>query len=298
MTLAEYYITNLVSERIPMINEWAKMTGLQIHSSTQTEQTSFVDSVISERSGYSMLDRLERAYLSHEVSSLEYSDETHYLLGMYLRALKELEGLDYMHLYNCVQYSEVIGSKRYWHVPIVYGRTYTLKANTYEPIEIDLKYSNKSDSLFENTKILSTSGSSTAIILGSTGNAIDWNLINRQQIFDEFLELVVITRPNIQVAVVEGSFSNLIPGRVKVCIENCDFIEISKTVPSILCNYKRFSDKLIELLLDTAITEKSNDSIKEKALQLYPANSIKEAAKFYTIGTYDIDGYIDKRLIV
>ena len=68
--------------------------------------------------------------------------------------------------------------------------------------------------------------------------------------------------------------------------------------PSVLFNYKRFSDKLIEVLLDTIITDKSNYKIKEKALQLYPAESISQAAKKYTPGIYDIDDYIDKRLRV
>lgn len=292
MTLAEYYITNLVSERIPMINEWAKMIGLQIHTTTQTEQSAIPASVIAENSGYKMFDKIERAFLSHEVSSLSYSDETHYLLGMYLRALKEIDNLDYMHLYSCIQYSEVIGSKKLWHAPVIFGRTYSVKVNTYWPITVNLKYSNTGISLTGDL-LLKTTGSNSSVILGSAGNVIDWEKLERNEIFDEFLELVITTRPEVQASVVEGSFANLTPGKMK-SIDGY----VCKTIPSVLCNYRRFSTKLVELLLETAITEDSNSAIKTRALQLYPADSIEEAARKYTNGIYDVDGFIDKRLIV
>ena len=211
---------------------------------------------------------------------------------MYLRALKEIDNLDYMHLYNCIQYSEVVGSKKLCHVPVIFGRTYSVKVNTYRPITVNLKYSNTNISLTGDL-LLKTTGSNSAIILGSAGNVIDWNKLERNEIFDEFLELVITTRPDVQASVVEGSFANLTPGKM-----NSADGDVCKTVPSVLCNYRRFSTKLIELLLETAITEDSNSTIKTKALQLYPANSIEEAARKYTDGIYDVDGFIDKRLIV
>lgn len=310
MTLTEAYLTSLVNQRIPMINEWLDSLGLEITGNLEIKSKR--KEWIEDRgegtnkvfySGYQTFDKLNRGYISHKQVSMEYSDETHYLLGHYLRALRDIKNLDYMHLYNCVMSKEMKNNEITWRIPIIKGRCYKVWINTI----LTARYFVRETLTLDKSKLskeayIRTFGVNNPIIfvtdnknvVGDNIIKIDYEEENLEKIknnpnYDEFYELDIITGANAAVSAIEMTMES---------DENIYFEKNPVAYPLISVTFERYSPKLIELLLNTGITDQSNYKIKETALNKYSSPSIKSLARNKTPGRYDIDDYVDKRIIV
>lgn len=310
MTLEESFITNLVSQQIPMINEWLMSMHLSIDRHTQLESSVNRD-ISSEFSGYSLFDSLGRGYIYYKPSAEKYSSETHYLLGMYLRALKQLKNLDALGLYNCISSSSNSGPNKYHTASIISKRVYAIYANTLFDISLNFKYST-SDEILASTKITKINPKSPCYVLPYFGSLTEEESEFIQNIpFDilplnlgeienyalqEFLECTLVTNLGVNAAVVEvGLLSELIE-EFKIG----DFSKWTKS-PQVGAFYSKYSPKLIQFLTDTLVSDESNTEIKKEALRKYPEKSIATAARKYLKEYnfyYDIDDFIDKRLPV
>ena len=288
MTLEEAFISNLVSEKIPMINQWTESIGLSIKNHTQFELKNQEN---YEKTGYSLLDNLTRGYLAHKQDSLKYSERTHYLLGMYLRALKELKNLNAMPLYNCITGYSVKGPKHVLRAPIISKRLYYIFINTYMFTDIQVCYSTDDTALTE-SKTFKIESYRKPLKLYIAENENDPDIPSDAEVLvlndsfkenlAEFLELRVTVNSNVTAAVIEGPY---------------DF----DYNPLIGYTGAKYSPRLIEFLADVSITEDSNEAIKNEVLKKYPGKSISEVAKTYLKEnnyTYDIGNFIDKRLPV
>lgn len=312
MTLEEAFITNLVCDKIPMINEWITSMKLEIEQNLQLENYKNTDASIkfnSGFSGYSLGENLNRGYLQHNPNSIEYSSETHYLLGMYLRALKQLKNLDALHLYNCVISSKQENTRHIYSAPIILNRVYSIYVSSILPIKVYLYNSalNEKLNIPESTINIKISNSASTLIALTkdfeTASQIDTVFKVDDTTFnnnlEEFLELRIETPVELEVAVIEGNYS-LSGSQIRVPVNDTSSKVILKN-NSLYTGafYSKYSPKLIEFLLNTAVTEDSNSEIKKAALKLYPEKSISAAAKKYLVEKkfkYDIDDFIDKRL--
>lgn len=316
MTLEEAFITNLVYDKIPMINEWITSMKLEIEKNLHLENFEYKNEnsestqFKSGFSGYSLGEELSRGYLQHRPNSIEYSSETHYLLGMYLRAVKQLKNLDAMHLYNCVTSSKQENTRYIYSAPIILNRVYSVYVSSMLPIKVYLYNSALNEKLADsestiNIKFSNNASTFIAYIEESEDEAakIDTVFKIEKKKFntnlEEFLELRIETPTELNVAVIEGDYS-LSGSQIRVPVDNSSSKVIIKN-NSLYAGafYSKYSPKLIEFLLNTAVTEDSNFEIKKTALSLYPEKSIAAAAKKYLIEKnfkYDIDDFIDKRL--
>lgn len=310
MTLTEAYLTSLVNQRIPMINEWLDSLGLEITGNLEikSKRKEWIEDRGEDTnkvfySGYQTFDKLNRGYISHKQVSMEYSDETHYLLGHYLRALRDIKNLDYMHLYNCVMSKEIKNNEITWRIPIIKGRCYKVWINTI----LTARYFVRETLTLDKSKLskeayIRTFGVNNPIIfvtdnknvVGDNIIKIDYEEENLEKIknnpnYDEFYELDIITGANAAVSAIEMTMES---------DENIHFEKNPVAYPLISVTFERYSPKLIELLLNTGITDQSNYKIKETALNKYSSPSIKSLARNKTPGRYDIDDYVDKRIIV
>lgn len=310
MTLEEAFITNLVNQQIPMINEWLESMHLSIDRHTQSESSPSRD-IRSEFSGYSLFDTLKRGYISHKPTSSKYSGDTHYLLGMYLRALKQLKDLDAMGLYNCISSTSESGPNKYHVASIISKRVYAIYANTPFNISLEIRYKNH-DEILAKTGVTRLNPKSPVYILPYFGGLSEEELSFIQNIpykilplkvgetenyaLQEFLEGTLITNLDVESAIIEiGSLSELL-GKFRTG----DFSNWTKS-PQVGAFYSRYSPKLIQFLTDTLVSNDSNLEIKREALKKYPADSVAQAARKYLKEynfCYDIDDFIDKRLPV
>lgn len=310
MTLTEAYLTSLVNQRIPMINEWLDSLGLEITGNLEikSKRKEWIEDKGEDTnkvfySGYQTFDKLNRGYISHKQVSMEYSDETHYLLGHYLRALRDIKNLDYMHLYNCVMSKEIKNNEITWRIPIIKGRCYKVWINTIltaryfvrETLTLDKSKLSKEDYIrtfgVNNPIIFVTDNKN---VVGDNIIKIDYEEENLEKTennpnYDEFYELDIITGTNAAVSAIEMTMES---------DEDTYFEKNPVAYPLISATFERYSPKLIELLLNTGITDQSNYKIKETALNRYSSPSIKSLARNKTPGRYDIDDYVDKRIIV
>ena len=310
MTLEEAFIANLVNQQIPMINEWLESMHLSINKHTQSE-SSLSRNISSEFSGYSLFDTLGRGYISHRPTSSKYSSDTHYLLGMYLRALKQLKGLDAMGLYNCVSSTSESGPDKCHLAVIISKRVYAIYANTPFNISLEIKYK-KSSEILARTGITRLNPKSPVYVLPYFGDLSEEELLFIQNIpykilplklgevenyaLQEFLECMLTTNLDVASAIIEvGSLSELLEK-----FKNGDFSNWTKS-PQVGAFYSKYSPKLVQFLTNTLISNDSNLEIKREALKKYPADSVAQAARKYLKEYnfyYDIDDFIDKRLPV
>lgn len=288
------YISNLVNQKIPMPNSWQVNIGLEVQSSKQIE---FDEKAISERTGYTFLDDLSRGYISHKPKAYSYSGDTHYLLGMYLRALKELKGLDYLPFYNCVTRVETKHLRQISYAPVMRGKVYSIFYDSMFPAIIDVRYSHTGASLLPAKKSISKPSDSAYNV--KIDFDIDENLV-------EYVELVIETNKNIDVAVIEGEyhsypscliFDSGLTSRVQGVIQGDGSTKtLSKLFPKIGKTKENWSPKLIQCLLGISVSDTSDIEIKRDLLATFTGSTVEDAVKNNIRGFYDVNGYSDKRL--
>ena len=287
------YLNNLVNQRIPMPNSWMRSMGLGIEN---TKRIEFDSKVHSENTGYSMFDSLNRGYISHKPKMFEYSSETHYLLGMYLRALRDLKGINYLPFYNCVNKTEEIRHTRYSYAPIILGEKYSIFADSILPLKLSVRYSHNGQVLL--SRPLNRISTNRPIIFDSKEiTGVSENLL-------EYLELVLESTSNIEVSVLEGIYQGsgvapIFEGTISA-MRRYDESTAGKTnilIPKLSKEHDSYSSKLIQCLLGLSVSDQSNSEIRQELISAFGnASTVSDTVRKNTKGLYDIDGNSDRRL--
>lgn len=231
-----------------------------------------------------------------------YDSMTHYFLGLYLRFLRDVKGIDLMSYYNCwdgtfsdrlrivkhttdlgtafdiVNNNTISDNKRVFVVPIRFDTPYTIYFNSSAPITITSLFYNKNrpipNTTTYNTKEINYCSFSQPIKYMADSTSAAWGQI----VYGEYLSLVIQVPSNVSsnLVVIEGDMKKQLglDGKLSQTIYG-DSIETLKHVeeycecyPSILNSIstpKPFSDKLLgHLLLNTIDTEETIDKNIER----------------------------------
>ena len=230
-------------------------------------------------SAYSLNSEYITDFIFDEVevsNSTTFSEKEWIALGMLLRAYKEVDTIDLLHLYNCLFKEE--GKVVYGHV--VTGRTYTLYTSTQLPVTIRLK---SGDSVLSETKLKSLNTLSPLIfrIPINTGSFPQIETLVEIEIefsgsspqtctllegcFDGLLDGMGGEQPISKL--VSGPQGKLVPEQLKVC---------------------EYSDRLVEFFAGTLVTKLSNPKVISTASQVTNSSHI---LKFH-----NNDGFIGKEV--
>lgn len=314
------FLNNLVRERIPMPNSWQKSMGLSVQPFSQDEFDSIAR---AENTGYAFLDKLQRGYISHKQRTFEYSGDTQYLLGMYLRALKKMKGIDLMPFYNCVTETESSTNQKVFHAPIVVGEKYSIYCDSTLPIKLEAIYTNTEIVLY--SEQIRKCSSDRPFVFDSSAlesaSEYDENSL-------EYIELRLTTRGLTNLTVLEGEYTDGIPMpivgetisakaltygeseaalfprlakpfRIEFFQTNSENIsETDARIPFTSYPTKYWSKKLISCLLGYTVTNESNQEIKQDFQSRFAnkGSTVEETVKINSPGLYDINGYTDSRL--
>lgn len=318
------FLNNLVRERIPMPNSWQKSMGLSVQPFSQDEYAPAGEiTVVAENTGYAFLDKLQRGYISHKHRTFEYSGDTQYLLGMYLRALKKMTGMNLMPFYNCVNEIESKVNQAIFHAPIVAGEAYSIYCDTTFPITMEVVYTNTNSIIFK--KQIRSCSSNRPFVY-------DTSVIESMEGYDEnsleYLELRFTTRGITNLSVIEGTYAEGIdmpiigqtitaksmtytqieaalfpriakPFRIEFFHTNSDnAISDGTKIPFTSYPTKYWSKKLLTCLLGHTVTNESNQEIKSDFQSRFTNKgaTVEDTVKMNSTGLYDINGYSDNRV--
>lgn len=329
MSMFEDYLQNLVKERIPMPNSWQKSMALEVLKTQQNEflmEKTQITSKVAERTGYTFLDKLERGYISHNSRSFEYTDDTQYLLGMFLRALKYHKDLDYLSVFNCITSEEIEAPRKRSYIPIVIGESYSIfvQATSYVKLTIENSLTNEVIKTIPFEK-----SANKAFIVRTDDLQINENLL-------EYLRLVIDTEQDINVTAVVGVYSTMpclpvfpwspigseeaVGKELSARVKNSSDLGFSvANYPSLYVSFeidanqrsdedfsndsvqaaqiqkrKRYASKFIGNILGTSVSDASNKSIRRSVQLLFDTSTVSEAVKRNTTGLYNINGISGK----
>ena len=229
-------------------------------------------------SAYSLNSEYITDFIFDEVevsNSTTFSEKEWVALGMLLRAYKEVDTIDLLHLYNCLFKEE--GKVVYGHV--VTGRTYTLYTSTQLPVIIRLK---SGDLVLSETKLKSLNTLSPLIFRVPINTGSFPRIETLVEIEIEFSGSSPQT-----CTLLEGCFDGLLDGRDEGSISKLISGPQDKLVPEQLkvCEY---SDRLVEFFAGTLVTKLSNPKVISTASQVTNSSHI---LKFH-----NNDGFIGKEV--
>lgn len=246
---------------------------------------------------YTMLNNYHTDFVFDEgtiVNSTSFNQKEWDLLGMFLRAYAEIEGVNLLHLYNCLYTREgaiITGG-------VVTGRIYTLYSYSYLPITLSakdfsgrvIKLSEIKEGVESDPENSLTFGSISKVkpihfrvmALSDSGEVIPGDLVD--------FKLEFSSEANLLTALVEGNYPGYFP-------TSLDPYSEKQLIPENL-RVGEYSRKLIEFLAGTLVTELSDPQlIANLSRELTgSALSFKQRVIDKTPGVYNKDGYMDRRI--
>ena len=300
MRLFDKYLLACTNQRIPMPPEWQESLELSL---TPVKQSKIMDEAAqAEIMGYKFQqdDYLKRGFVNQQVKSLELDEKAKYLLQLYLRALKDHKGLDFLP-YLQLGTQDFKSPHYITTAPVIEGREYSIYGNSGREVTCQLYLDGSegilAEKVFDSLSTLKPRVISTQCVYTEEAQ--------------EFLMLKVISYS--PVSIVEGTFPPL-PSEVKekdgerylVPVFRANTLQVvggsvpcwPLRLPSVA--YKPFldyADKLIPALLDMQVTEDSPTKLKELLANSLPGSTTEEQIKINTLGLYDVDQYIGGKLI-
>ena len=220
-----------------------------------------------------------------DISPVTYFSENEWVfLGLALRAYKEVEGINLMHLYNCLY----TGTKNKVVGKVVVGRPYTLYTYSQLPITLTLPEVIVDDKPATDT--INNLAASKPLVFWVTSKGFAYQKPEEE----EFESLVDI----------EIEFSNLKKYSRATLIEGntyggLRFNGSDKIIPELL-KEGEYSSKLVEFFAGTLITPKSDPKLISSVNYGFRSNGVDlwDKAKKDTPGIYNKDGYVDRRVDV
>lgn len=288
MRLFDKYLLSIVDQRIPMPTEWQESLKLSMSNNTQS-QISADESHLVPLHGYNFQqsDVLERGYIFNEVRTYDFnsSQDLRYLLHLYLRAIKDYTGKNYMP-YLPVSVSQASSESLLYDTtaPIIFGQTYSLYARTSYPMKVEVYLSGVlSEPIF--SKIYRTVSPVAPIIFKTSRDWLNFEPSGSASKQDysyaeEYATLKIST--DAPVVVLPGSFSplNAIKG-----LENW----LKLNIPSAGYSMAPYADKLIPNLLGINCPSDPPQELVDQMLSRLGGSDIKKAVIDNTLGIYDVD---------
>lgn len=283
-------IKSCLLERIPFIKgKTAKLYGryLSNHrlnktlvsngsSETVSAFTMNTKYKLNDNQSYLGIDPRDFVFDKADVSSSKFFSEKEWVaLGMVLRAYKEVEGVNLLHLYNCLYSAERNKIKGF----VVTNRSYTLYSDTQLPVKLTLVDPNTG---LSNTGVIKSISSKNPTIIRPFIKEFDYE--KPVEIYLEF------SGSEYQPCVmVEGTYRGL-------TIQELSKGTSTHPVPENL-KIGEYSDKLVEFFAGTLVTPMSDSKLISNVGARLPGSgkNIWENTITNTVGLYNQDGYLDKR---
>ena len=239
------------------------------------EDLSEVLSAYSMNSTYKTDFVFDRANITYNT----YFNENEWVaLGMVLRAYQEVEGINLMHLYNCLFRGE--DNIAYGHV--VTGRTYTIYALSQLETKLTI-YTNETN---PQGLILSSSSVCTP-----TTFTVDKEESEPERLVRIEVEFSGLKTQRTMLA--EGTYSGINLQTLR------DSFQEKNLIPEIL-GFGEYSSKLVEFFSGSLITPHSNPKLISYVNRLLMGEGVTFEEKVInsTPGWHNKDGYLDRRIEV
>lgn len=239
------------------------------------ENLSEVLSAYSMNSTYKTDFVFDRADITYNT----YFNEKEWVaLGMVLRAYQEVEGLNLMHLYNCLFRDE--NNIAYGHV--VTGRTYTIYALSQLETRLTI-YTND------------TSPQSLVLFSSSVCSPTTFT-VEKEEGEPEKLVRIEVKFSGLKTQrtmLAEGTYAGVNLQTLK------DSFQERNLIPEIL-NFGEYSSKLVEFFSGSLITPQSNSKLISyvNRLLMGEGTTFEEKVVNSTPGWHNKDGYLDRRIEV
>ena len=211
-----------------------------------------------------------------------FSEKEWIALGMVLRAYKEVENINLMHLYNCLYSGENNRIRGF----VVTGRMYTLYSSTQLPVKVTV--TDQVTGLSREGRIRSLSRNNPTLITPSIEGT------NSDRLVEISLEF---TGNNYQPStLVEGVYSGL---SLKTLDNSANGFTASTDKYLVPENLKigEYSSKLVEFFAGTLVTPLSDSKLISNIGNKLPRSgaTVWDKVKENTTGLYNQDGYLDRR---
>ena len=211
-----------------------------------------------------------------------FSEKEWIALGMVLRAYKEVENINLMHLYNCLYSGENNRIRGF----VVTGRMYTLYSSTQLPVGVTITDPVTGKSKVG--KIRSLSRNNPTVI----APYIDG--VKQDRLVEILLEF---TGNNYQPStLVEGVYRGLSLKTLKNSANRSIAYKDKYLVPENL-KIGEYSSKLVEFFAGTLVTPLSDSKLISNVGSKLPGvgSTVWDKVKENTVGLYNQDGYLDRR---
>ena len=295
MRLFDKYLISVVDQRIPMPSDWQQSLNLKMVGASQVQLPTQKDGKDVTLHGYNFQqsDVLNRGYISNEVRTYDFksSQDLRYLLQLYLRAIKDHTGKNYMSYFPI---STTVSSSDSLLVtttaPVILGQTYSFYARTHCPVKIEIYLQ---DVIPEPiwSKTYNTVSSIQPIVLSTQRDwlnfKLSWQTSPQDYSYAEEFAIFKIVA-DAPVVILPGKFPQLFPGG----LSNPHKLNI----PSAAYSGALYSNKLIPSLLGINCPSDPPEELVQQILSRLREATLEQAIPKHTKGIYDIDENIGGRL--
>ena len=209
---------------------------------------------------------------SIEINTNSHFSENEWIaLGMLLRAYKEVEGINLMHLYNCLYSHDnnIISGH------VVTGRTYTLYTSTQFPLKVTIG---------EKRLDINPTSVYRPVIIEVPKSDIESLIDIKIEYFEKICRISYL---------VEGAYVGLDFDKLNYPLSE------NRLIPGFM-GIGEYSPKLVEFFAGTLITDLSNKKLISNVDRKLnsPGQTFKERVNSSTSGWCNKDGYCDRRVKV
>lgn len=292
MRLFDKYLISVVDQRIPMPNDWQKSLKLGMEGASQV-QLSDEQNITLHGYNFQQSDVLDRGYISNEVHTYDFksSPDLRYLLQLYLRAIKDHTGKDYMSYFPISTTVSSSDSLLFTTTaPVILGQTYSFYARTYYPVKIEIYLQDVIPEPIY-TKTYNTVSPIEPIVISTQREWLNFQLSGQAgkqdySYAEEFAIFKVVA--DAPVVILPGKFPPLFVRGVS----NPHKLNI----PSAAYSGALYSDKLIPSLLGINCPSDPPEELVDQILSRLGETTLEQAIPKHTKGIYDIDENIGGKL--
>lgn len=290
MRLFDKYLISVVDQRIPMPSDWQQSLNLKMVGASQVQLPTQKDGKDVTLHGYNFQqsDVLNRGYISNEVRTYDFksSQDLRYLLQLYLRAIKDHTGKNYMSYFPI---STTVSNSDSLLVtttaPVILGQTYSFYARTHYPVKIEIYLQ---DIVPEPiwSKTYNTVSVIQPIVLSTLREWLKPTSTQDYSYAEEFAIFKIVA--DVPVVILPGKFPQLFPGGL--------FNPHRLNIPSAAYSGALYSNKLIPSLLGINCPSDPPEELVEQILSRLRETTLEQAIPKHTKGIYDIDENIGGKL--
>ena len=295
MRLFDKYLISVVDQRIPMPSDWQQSLKLKMVGASQVQLPTQKDGKDVTLHGYNFQqsDVLNRGYISNEVRTYDFksSQDLRYLLQLYLRAIKDYTGKNYMSYFPI---STTVSNSDSLLVtttaPVILGQTYSFYAHTHCPLKIEIYLQ---DIVPEPiwSKTYNTVSSIQPIVLSTQRDwlnfKLSWQTSPQDYSYAEEFAIFKIVA-DAPVVILPGEFPPLFVRG----LSNPHKLNI----PSAAYSGALYSNKLIPSLLGINCPSDPPEELVQQILSRLREATLEQAIPKHTKGIYDIDENIGGKL--